>query len=219
MNVSFPTCTHRNSKLKKHNKPLYLRSIMSRSRKGVLLMEDRTAARLTRAFQKMLERSGVDVSEIAETLAAPSHINSEEKAQIPGAIRDFFVSKLKVAAEPTAQQLSRLTVALRTFPLHDVKKYLLERAKALPSERSGRPKLLGKQEEADLTATISERLSIGVEKTDAMRGAAAKFGVSLWTAKRAWQRFQASMDGSNNRPKRSPKCKGHSKTASAHRKG
>jgi hypothetical protein len=182
-------------------------------------MEDRTAARLTREFQKMLGRSRVDLTEIAEILADPSHINSEEKARIPGTIRDFFVSKLKVAPEPTAEQLCRLTVALRTFPLYDVKKYLLERAKALPSERGGRPKLLGSQEEAVLTATISERLSVGVEKMNAIRGAAAKFGVSVWTARRAWQRFQASMQESNNRPKRFPKRKCHSKAASAHRTG
>jgi hypothetical protein len=180
-------------------------------------MEERTAVRVLDEFQKTLKRAGVDFAEIAQTLAAPSHLTKEEEAEIPGTIYDMLVARLKAAPEPAPEQLSRLVAGLRTFPLCDVRNYLVERARALPTKRGGRPKLLGSQEEADLTATISERLSVGVEKMDAIRGAAAKFGVSLWTAKRAWRKFQESMEGRNEPAKPLSKRARRSKVASAHR--
>jgi hypothetical protein len=158
-------------------------------------MEERTAARLTEEFQRTLKRSGVVPVEIVETLIKSSHVNSKEKAQIPGVIQDFFMTKLKEAPEPTPEQLTRLMIGIRNLPLSEVREYLLHRARALPAKRGGRPKLLSKKAETDLTATISERLSIGIEKAIAIQGVAAKFGVSFWTAKRAWQTFQASMEG------------------------
>ena len=154
-------------------------------------MEKRTAEQITDAFEKLLKRCGIDPVEYAEALMHPLRATPEERVLAHDGVRNIFLSRLEGLPEPNREDLSRMMVAFRSG-LSFLRKTMLERAKALPAERGGRPKLLKKNQEADLNARISEQLSQGVEKTDAIRSAAAKYRVSVWTAKRAWQRFQAS---------------------------
>lgn len=119
----------------------------------------------------------------------PLRATPEDRARVREGFRSVFVSKLQGQPEPSREDLSRLIISLRTGAFN-LRKTLLERAKALPMERGGRPKLLKKNQEAELNARIAEQLSQGVEKPDAIRSAATKYGVSIWTAKRAWKRFQ-----------------------------
>ena len=121
----------------------------------------------------------------------PLRATPEERVMAREGVRSIFLSRLEGLPEPNMEDLSRMLVALRGG-LSIFRKTMLERAIAIPAERGGRPKLLKKNQEVDLNARISEQLSQGVEKTDAIRSAAAKYGVSVWTAKRAWQRFQTS---------------------------
>jgi hypothetical protein len=164
---------------------------MSRSRREVLLVDKRTAEQITDAFEKLFKRCGIDPIECMEALMDPLRATPEERAMARDGVRSIFLSRLEVAPEPNIEDLSRMLVAFRGG-LSFFRKTMLERAIAIPPERGGRPKLLKKNQEADLNARISEQLSQGVEKKDAIRSAAAKYGVSIWTAKRAWKRFQTS---------------------------
>jgi hypothetical protein len=155
-------------------------------------MEKRTAEQITDEIMRLVKRCGVDPLEFAEALMGPLHATPEEMAMAREGFRSFYVSRLQGQPEPTREDLARLIVTFRTGAF-SLRKALLEGAKALPAERGGRPKLLNKNQEAELNARISEQLAQGVEKTDAIRGAAAKHGVSVWTAKRAWQRYQTSI--------------------------
>ena len=155
-------------------------------------MEKRTAEQITDEIERLVKRCGVDPLELAEALMGRLHATPEEMASAREGFWSFFVSRLQGQPEPTREDLARLIVTLRTSAF-SLRKALLERAKALPAERGGRPKLLNKNQEAELNARISEQLSQGVEKADAIRSAAAKYNVSVWTAKRAWQRFQTSI--------------------------
>jgi hypothetical protein len=154
-------------------------------------VDKRTAEHITDAFEKWFKRCGIDPIECAEALMDPLRATPEERAMAREGVRSIFLSRLEGLPEPNREDLSRMLVALRGG-LSFFRKTMLERATAIPPERGGRPKLLKKNQEADLNARISEQLSQGVEKTDAIRGAAARYGVSVWTAKRAWQRFQTS---------------------------
>ncbi len=154
-------------------------------------MEKKTAEQITDAFEKLLNRWGIDPVEYAEALMHPLRATPEERVMAREGVRNIVLSRLEALPEPNREDLSRMIVAVRTSASL-FRKTVLERVKALPAERGGRPKLLKKNQEADLNARISEQLSQGVEKTDAIRGVAAKYGVSVWTAKRAWQRFQVS---------------------------
>jgi transposase len=155
-------------------------------------MEKRTAEQITDEILRLVKRCGVDPVELVEALMGPFHAAPEEMAMAREGFRSVFVSRLQGQPEPSREDLARLMVGFRTSAF-SLRKALLERARALPAERGGRPKLLTKNQEAELNARISEQLSQGVEKTDAIRSAAAKYGVSVWTAKRAWQRFQTSI--------------------------
>jgi transposase len=155
-------------------------------------MEKRTAEQITDEIERLVKRCGVDLVEFVEALMEPFHPTSEERANAREGFRSFFVSRFQGQPEPTREDLSRLMVGFRNSAFN-LRKALLERAKALPAERGGRPKLLNKNQEAELNARISGLLAQGVEKTDAIRSAAAKYDVSVWTAKRAWQRFQTSI--------------------------
>ena len=166
-------------------------------------MEKRTAEQITDEIEKLAKRCGVDPVELAEALMGPVQATPEDRAGAREGFRSYCVSILQGQPEPNREGLSRAIVALRTGAFN-LRKALLERAKALPAERGGRPKLLDKNREADLNARISEQLSQGVEKADAIRAAAAKFGVSVWTAKRAWQRYQTSISV-RQRPTRKPR--------------
>ena len=154
-------------------------------------MEKRTAEQITDAFEKVLKRCGIDPVEYAEAVMHPLHATPEERVMAREGVRSIFLSRLEGLPEPNTEDLSRMLVAFRSG-LSIFRKTMLERARALPAERGGRPKLLKKNQEANLNARISEQLSQGVEKTDAIRSAATRYGVSVWTAKRAWQRFQTS---------------------------
>ena len=154
-------------------------------------MEKRTAEQITDELMRLVKRCGVDLFELAEALIEPSHATPEERGMTREGFRSVFVSRLQGQPEPTREDLARLIATLRTSAFN-LRKALLERAKALPAERGGRPKMLNKNQEAELTARISELLAQGIEKTDAIQSAAAKYGDSVWTAKRAWQRFQES---------------------------
>lgn len=154
-------------------------------------MEKRTAEQITDAFETLLKRCGIDPVEYAEALMHPLRATPEERVMAREGVRSIFLSRLEALPEPNREDLSRMMVAFRSG-LSIFRKTMLERARALPAERGGRPKLLKKNQEADLNARISEQLSQGVEKVDAIRSAAAKYGVSVWTAKRAWHRFQVS---------------------------
>ena len=154
-------------------------------------MDKRTAEQITDAFEKLFKRCGIDPIECAEALMDPLRATPEERAMAREGVRRMFLSRLAGPPEPNIEDLSRMLVALRGG-LSFIRKTMLDRAIAIPPERGGRPKLLKKNQEVDLNARISEQLSQGVEKKDAIRGAAAKYGVSIWTAKRAWQRFQTS---------------------------
>ncbi len=158
-------------------------------------MEKRTAEQITDEFEKLMKRCGVEPVEYAQALVGALQVTPEEKAMTREGMRSVFISRLQEQPEPNREDLSRMIVAFRTGAFN-LRKVFLERAKALPVERGGRPKLLKKNQEADLNARISEQLAQGVEKTDAIRNVAAKYQVSVWTAKRAWQRFQASRSAS-----------------------
>lgn len=152
-------------------------------------MDKTTAEQIADEIEKLVKRCGVDPVEFAEALIEPLRATPEDRARVREGFRSVFVSKLLGQPEPNREDLSRMIVALRTG-IFSLRKTLLERAKALPVERGGRPKRLKKNQEADLNARIAEQLSQGVEKTNAIRSAATKYDVSVWTAKRAWKRFQ-----------------------------
>ena len=151
-------------------------------------METRTAEQLTDEIEKLLKRSGIDPIEYAKALMGAMHATPEELALARNGMRSFFISKLQEQPEPTREDLSKAITGLRRGAF-SLRKALMKQAKTLPAERGGRPKLLTKHQEAALNARISEQLSQGVDKTDAIRSAATKYGVSIWTVKRAWQRF------------------------------
>jgi transposase len=155
-------------------------------------MEKKTAEQITDEILRLVKRCGVDSVELVEALLGPFQAAPEEMAMAREGFRSVFVSRLQGQLEPSREDLARLMVGFRTTAF-SLRKALLERARALPAERGGRPKLLNKNQEAELTARISELLAQGIEKTDAIQSAAAKYGVSVWTAKRAWQRFQTSI--------------------------
>lgn len=166
---------------------------MSRSRVGDLLVERKTAELLTTELLKSLKRWGLDDPGIFKEIAKQMHLRPEEVATGEKAFRDAHISSLEEYPEPTPEKLSEALIAIRTRG-PSLRKVLLELAKQLPVERGGRPRLLKRNDERQVNAMISELLSRGVEKPDAIKRAAVKFGVRVWTARRAWKRYQEQIN-------------------------
>jgi hypothetical protein len=155
-------------------------------------VERNTAKLITTEFLKMFTRiAGSDVPTIFKQMAKQMGMENPEavaagEETFREALASFFE---KEHAEPTPEQLSVGLVQIRTFG-PKLRNALFEVAKKLPVERSGRPRRLNGNEEAKLNMKIAELLSRGAEKTEAIKQAAAEFGVSFWTAKRSWKRYQ-----------------------------
>ena len=71
----------------------------------------------------------------------PLRATPDERAMAREGVRNIVLSRLEALPEPNREDLSRMIVAVRTSTPF-IRKTMLERAKALPPERGGRPKLL-----------------------------------------------------------------------------
>ena len=163
-------------------------------------MEKETAGLITAKLLETLGELGVDANELGYRLA--EHITGKsltkaEQALIARSFRETLTDLFPVEKyrEPSQQELAQILIKLKTAA-PELRKLLMEAARKLPTKAGGRPRQLAKNNaEARLCTFISQQLADGIEKPEAIQTAAIRFGVSYWTVKRAWKRYQEAAKG------------------------
>jgi hypothetical protein len=161
-------------------------------------MESETAELITTETLKCLREMGVDprewAIEFARQLGASRKEISDQEIQrsFQEAFNNTLMKSLKDDPEPSSEQLSQMVISLRRAA-PTLKEVLMKQAKKLPTKAGGRPRALAANSaEAKLCLMISNKLRDYVPKGQAIHNAAVRFGVSDWTARRAWNRFLAT---------------------------
>lgn len=170
-------------------------------------METKTADLITSRIEEMLRDVGVDPKAYIEKLAL--HLTGKPLTKVEHdaagrSLRETLKEGLQLEKypEPSPEQLAEILIRLKTAG-PKIRKPLVEAARKIPAKAGGRPRQLAKNNaEARLCALISQQLADGIEKPEAIQNAATRFGVSYWTAKRAWKRYQGAAKGKTASSKR-----------------
>lgn len=180
-------------------------------------MKQETAELILDSAHEMFRQLGVDPREFIEKMnkhffgrTTKSGIRIEEKTYRQCVNEDFLPILLK-QPEPTQQRLAEILAKIKTFA-PEMRRLLIEKAHSIhKGGAGGAPRLLSKNNaEARLCALVSEQRNQGEETPAAVRMAAKRFGVSYWTAKRAWNRYIEANRKPSSRPiRKQPRLKGN----------
>jgi hypothetical protein len=101
--------------------------------------------------------------------------------------REELTGFLRSGPDPTPGEVEGVITLMRTVP-YILRRSLQTAASTLPSPPGGRPKGLTQQQEKEVCAQIGWLYGQGVEVRDAQKRMALRYGKSLRTIQRAWQR-------------------------------
>jgi hypothetical protein len=158
-------------------------------------MEPRTAKLIVEKILGTLNNAGFKLGKFGAALAGEVG-ESPETAEvfIRKYFKDTMVAQYEKYPEPSSEELTQILIDLETAPVN-VRKILMTMAKTVRAQVGGRPRLLAaNNNEAKLCARVSKLLADSIPEPEAIQTAATRFGVTRWTAHRAWKRYRKAQE-------------------------